>query len=415
MIVPETIVGIDIGTHKICTVVARLGLHDSELSIIGIGRAPSRGLRKGKVVDLERTAMSISESKRQAEQVSGLDIDSAYVAISGFHIEARPASAVIAVTSPQKGITEEDTARLLDIAKKVEMPQGRRLIDTRVREFIVDGNPGIMDPIGMSGMRLEVNALLITAATSQLDNIYRAVDYAGIDVEDVIVAPIAAGEAVLTEDEKDTGVALIDIGGGTTDLIVYQQGGIAHLSILPVGGDHFDSDLAYGIGITTKQAEHLKTKLGGVSHEYLSSEDLIEITKDGERAEAIPLKIIGEIISPRLEEILRLIYDDLSDSGYLNQIPNGLVLTGGTALLSGICDLASELFGLTARVGYPSSIAGLSEEVRNPMFAASVGLVKLGAVEYRYKHPQNKLPGGLGKTLDTAQSIYKTILKSIFS
>ncbi|HEX9743873.1 MAG TPA: cell division protein FtsA [bacterium] len=414
MIVSDTLVGIDIGTTKVCTVVARVGSHDGEISIIGIGRAPSRGLRKGRVVDLDRTIQSITESKKQAEHVAGVEIDSAYIGITGSHVEATPANAVVAVTNPQRGITAEDAERALDLAKRVEIPQGRRLIDARVKEYIVDGNIGIMDPVGMSGMRLEVNALLITAASNQLENIYRAVDHAGMDVEDAVIAPIASSEAVLSEDEKEIGVAVIDIGGGTTDLVVFQQGGISHLAVYPVGGDHFDSDLAYGIGITSRQAEHLKVQLGGVSRQYLMSEDLIEISKSGgEKKEAIPLKIIGEIIFPRLEEILRLVNRELRETGLISQIPSGIVLTGGTSMLTGIMELASEVFGVQVRIGYPTDIAGLSEEVRNPMYATSVGLIKLGSYEYRERYPRG-IPAGFPAAFDTARDWTKTVLRSIF-
>jgi len=414
VIVSDTLVGIDIGTTKVCTVVARVGSHDGEISIIGIGRAPSRGLRKGRVVDLDRTIQSITESKKQAEHVAGVEIDSAYIGITGSHVEATPANAVVAVTNPQRGITAEDAERALDLAKRVEIPQGRRLIDARVKEYIVDGNIGIMDPVGMSGMRLEVNALLITAASNQLENIYRAVDHAGMDVEDAVIAPIASSEAVLSEDEKEIGVAVIDIGGGTTDLVVFQQGGISHLAVYPVGGDHFDSDLAYGIGITSRQAEHLKVQLGGVSRQYLMSEDLIEISKSGgEKKEAIPLKIIGEIIFPRLEEILRLVNRELRETGLISQIPSGIVLTGGTSMLTGIMELASEVFGVQVRIGYPTDIAGLSEEVRNPMYATSVGLIKLGSYEYRERYPRG-IPAGFPAAFDTARDWTKTVLRSIF-
>jgi cell division protein FtsA len=391
-----------------------VGSHDGEISIIGIGRAPSRGLRKGRVVDLDRTIQSITESKKQAEHVAGVEIDSAYIGITGSHVEATPANAVVAVTNPQRGITAEDAERALDLAKRVEIPQGRRLIDARVKEYIVDGNIGIMDPVGMSGMRLEVNALLITAASNQLENIYRAVDHAGMDVEDAVIAPIASSEAVLSEDEKEIGVAVIDIGGGTTDLVVFQQGGISHLAVYPVGGDHFDSDLAYGIGITSRQAEHLKVQLGGVSRQYLMSEDLIEISKSGgEKKEAIPLKIIGEIIFPRLEEILRLVNRELRETGLISQIPSGIVLTGGTSMLTGIMELASEVFGVQVRIGYPTDIAGLSEEVRNPMYATSVGLIKLGSYEYRERYPRG-IPAGFPAAFDTARDWTKTVLRSIF-
>ena len=412
MISSDIIVGIDVGTTKICTVVARMA-RDGSLEIIGLGRVGSRGLRKGLVVDLERTIASVKESKLQAEQVSGTEIDTAFVGVTGSHIQAHPSNAVVAVADPHKGITSDDTERALDLAQRVDIPRGRRLIDVRVREYIVDGQVGIADPIGMSGMRLEVNTLLITASVSQLENIYRAINNSGIDVEDIILVPIASAEAVLTPEEKESGVAVADIGGGTTDLAVFQENGIAHIAIFPVGGDHFDSDLSYGIGITAREAEHLKVRLGGVGRESLTSEDLVEISKGGgERKEKIPCKIISEIIYPRMQEILYLMRDELDRTGLLKQIPAGLVLTGGTSIMPGIGEMASDIFGLRTRIGYPRDVEGLSEDVRNPMFATAVGLIKLGRGEYAEKRA-GALAGVTG-SITLVGEWMKTLARSFF-
>lgn len=411
---PETIVGIDIGTTKICTVVGNVD-RDEGLTITGIGRVPSRGLRKGKVYDLERTISSIRESKIQAEAISNTDIVSGYVSVTGSHIRAEHSNALIAVTDPQRGITPEDAENALDQAQRVDIPNDRRLIDVQVREYIVDGQVGISDPVGMTGMRLEVNALLVTADVSHLENIYRAVNHAGIDVDNLVLQPIASAEAVLSHEEKETGVAVLDIGGGTTDLAVFKDGVLDHLDIFPVGGDHFDSDLSYGIGVTTRQAEHLKIKLGGIGPEYLASEDIIEITKGGsDRREAIPLKIIPEIIYPRMEEILSLIYESLNNGNYLDKLPSGLVITGGTSLLPGITEMASALFGLQARIGYPRDIGGLSEESRNPMYSTAIGLVKIGAEDVKEKETAG-IKSGMNKGLETAAEWWNKTLRIIFS
>ncbi len=382
MIPAQTICGIDIGTTKICTVVAEIE-RDGEITVLGVGRVPSKGLRKGVVVDVDRTTQSIRESKIQAEQMSGVEIDSAFVGITGSHIQALPSNAVVAVTDPSRGITSEDTGHALDLAQRIEIPQGRRLIDVRIRDYIVDGQMGIADPIGTNGMRLEVNALLITAGVSHLQSINRAVNNTGIDIENLILEPIASGEAVLTPEERDAGVAILDIGGGTADLAVYQEGNVAHIAILPVGGDHFDSDLAYGFNITAREAEHLKIRLGGVSKESLTSEELIEISKmKGERRETIPLKIIGEIIFPRAEEIFRIVGKNLETAGLLDRIPAGMVLAGGTSLLNGMTDLASAVLGFQTRIGYPRFVTGLTEELRSPIYATALGLINLGVLEY---------------------------------
>jgi cell division protein FtsA len=371
-------------------------------------------MRKGAVVDLEKTIASIRESKAQAEQTAGSEIDSAFVSVTGSHIEAHQSNAVVGILDPQKGITEEDTLRAQDLAQRIDIPRGRRLIDVRVREYVVDGQVGIADPVGMNGMRLEVNALLITAAIPQLENVYRAVNQADIDVEDIILSPIAAAEAVLVPDEKELGVALVDIGGGTTDIAVYFQGALVHVAVLPIGGDHFDSDLAYGIGITPRQAEHLKVQLGGVGQGYLNSTDIIEITKGGDKTGSIPHKIIADIIQPRLEEALTLVRDELTKAGLMKHIPSGMVLTGGMALLPGITDMTPKIIGVQARIGYPQNIEGLTPDVRSPAFAVAVGLVKLGHLEYREKQriaDVSPLTSALATASDWRQKAMKWIFK----
>lgn len=412
MIAPDVIVGIDVGTTKICTLVAKLA-HDGELSIAGIGKVPSYGLRKGTVTDIKSTIESIHESKILAEQTAGLEIDSAFIGVTGSHIEAHLSNAIVSVSEPQRGITQEDVDRAIDLAKRMAIPKGRRLIDVIVRDFIIDNQVRTSDPIGANGMRLEANVLLISASIPELESIYKAVNNAGIDVEDIIIQPIASAEAVLSADERDLGVALIDIGGGTTDLAVYQQGNVNHLAVFPVGGNHVNSDLACGIRVSAKQAEHIKLQLGGVGEEHISSTDLIEINRGGNRHETIPLKIISIIIYPRIEEILLLVRDNLENAGFLKQIPCGIVLTGGTALMPGITDLASKIFDTSARIGYPQDIFGLTEESRNPKYATAVGLVKIGSMEYLDKKRATS-HSTFASALKMADNWGKVILRSLF-
>lgn len=375
----DSIVGIDIGTTKICTIVAGFEA-DSKPTILGVGHVQSRGLRKGKVIDLERTISSIRESKIQAEQASGTTLDSAYVGVSGSHIRSDISNGTTAITDPHRGITLEDTEHVIELAQHADMPKGRRLIDVHVRDYIVDGQVGISDPVGMSGMRLEANVLLISTSIPEIEDIYRAVNQSGIDVENIIISPIASAEATLSFDEKESGTAVIDIGGGTTDLAVYRDGGLVHTKIFAIGGDHFDSDLSYGIGMSPRQAEHLKIKLGGVSDDYLKSDDIIEILREGgERKENLPLKIVAEIIYPRLEEILVTVFDEIKASGFVGELPGGVVLTGGTSRMPGITEFSAKIFGMTSRIGYPRGVHGLPEELKNPIYSTAVGLVKLCA------------------------------------
>ncbi len=406
----DSIIGIDIGTTKICTVVTEIE-PGNEPVILGIGHVPSRGLRKGVITNIEHTISSIRESKLQAEQAAGVAIDSAFVSMTGAHIQTVLSNTSVAI-DPHRGITVEDMEHVLDKAQHVDIPSGRRLIDVYVRDYIVDGEVGVSDPLSMNAMRLEANALLITTAVPQIENIYRAVNQAGIDVENIILAPIASAEAVLDTDERESGIALVDIGGGTTDIVVYRDNGPVYISIYPVGGDHFDSDIAYGVGLTARQAEHLKIKLGGVSDDYISSEDMIEIARGGgKRREMVPLNIVAKIIQSRLEEILFLVYKDLERSGFLNEIPSGLVLTGGMSLLPGITELASDILGMGARIGYPRNMEGMTDELLNPMYSTAVGLAKLGAIEYREKIAGSN--GGMNDSLSKVTNWGKSIMKWI--
>ncbi len=409
----DTIVGFDVGTTKTCAVVANV-THDGDLEILGVGLVPSRGIRKGVVQDQEKAITSIREARIQAERASNVDIDSAFVTINGTHIRAILSNAVVAVADPNKGITVEDTENALDIAQRVEIPKGSRLVDVRVRDYIVDGQIGISDPVGMSGMRLEVNALLLTAGVPQLEDLYRAVNQAGIDVENIILKPIASAEAILGSDERERGVAVIDIGGGTTGVAVYRDDGLAHLRILPLGGDHIDSDLVYGIGVTKRQAQHLMIKFGGVNDEHRNSDDIIELAKDGgKRKDVLPLKILAEIIYPRMEEILLQVKQDLTEAGIFNGLKSGIVLTGGLAQMPGITDLATEITGYRARIGYPRDIQGLPEDIRNPMFSTAIGLVKLGHIELLDKLSAYH-PNGVQNALESAGTLGKQVLKMFF-
>ena len=414
MEITDTIVGIDVGTTKTCAVVANVGL-DGDLAILGVGLVPTRGMLKGVVNDIEKVIASIREARIQAERAANVDIDSAFVTLNGAHVRAILSNAVVAIADPNRGITAEDAENALDISQRVAIPDGSRLVDVRVRDYIVDGQIGISDPVGMSGMRLEVNALLLTAGIPQLEDLYRAVNQAGIDVENIILKPIASAEAILGSDERERGVAVVDIGGGTTGVAVYRDDGLSHVRILPLGGDHIDSDLVYGIGVSKRQARHLMIKFGGVDKEHRNSEDIIELSKDGGgRKEVLPLKILSEIIYPRIEEILRLIKQDLTDAGIINDLKSGIVLTGGLAQLPGISDVTADITGYRTRIGYPRGIQGLPEDIRNPMFSTAIGLVKLGHFEMVDKLSTFQ-PNGVHNALTTVGGWGKQVMKMFFS
>jgi len=405
----DIIASIDVGTTKIVTIVANVP-QSGFVEIIGVGRYPSHGMRKGVIIDLETTIQSIRESKNIAERMAGITIDKAFVGVTGQHVQSIPSSAVVAVSDPHKGISTEDKKRVIEVAKKIDIPANRYLIDVLVREFIVDSQTGIKEPLGMSGLRLEVNALLVTGAVNLIENIYRAVEAADAHVSYLFLEPVASGEAVLTNDEKESGVVLLDIGGGTTDIAVYQEGCVAHTNIIPVGGDHFDSDISYGLNIPIKEAERIKCTIGGVGREHLTSQNIIEVTKggNGER-QAIPVKIISEIILPRMEELLQLVHKEISRAGFTGKVPAGLVMTGGGSMLKGVVDLATNMLSMPVRIGRPYNITGLREDVQNPIFATGVGLIKLA----RQKIDEERF--GQRENIQTGQwvSLWDRFVKSI--
>lgn len=405
----EIIAGIDIGTTKICTIIADVS-SNGDYHIIGVGKYPSEGLRKGLIVDLETTIASIRESKNIAERMAGVSIKKACVGITGNHIKSIPSSAVVAVNNPERGISADDKKRVLEVAKRIEMPSGQRLIDVLVRDYIVNSEAGIRDPLGMSGMRLEVNALLITGAIMHIENVYRAVEAADVMIDELFLEPAASGEAVLTHDEKESGVALVDIGGGTSDIAVYQDGCIAFTSILPIGGDHFDSDISFGLNINVKESERIKCLIGGVDKESSNSQEIITITKTGIGEEQkIPVKIISEIIGPRIEEILELIKMEISKAGFWGKIPSGLVITGGGSQLRGVIDVATRLMSMPVRIGRPHNISGLKEDVQNPIYATGVGLIKLaGKSRKKNANGNSSYPG-----INPNQSIMDRIIESM--
>lgn len=403
------VVGIDIGTTKICTIIADVS-SNGESQIIGVGKYPSEGLRKGMIVDLETTIASIRESIHIAERMAGITIRKACVGITGNHIKSIPSSAVVAVKNPEKGITADDKRRVLEVAQRVELPTGKRLIDCLVRDYIVNSEAGIRDPLGMSGMRLEVNALLITGAVMHIENVYRAVEAADVIIEDLYLEPMASGEAVLTRDEKESGVALVDIGGGTTDIAVYQDGCVAFTSIIPIGGDHFDSDISFGLNINVKESERIKCMIGGVSKDSMNSQEVITVKKPaGGDDQKIPVKIICEIISPRIEELLGLIKREISKAGFWDKIPSGIVITGGGSQLKGVIDVATGLLAMPIRIGRPHNITGLKEDVQSPIYATGVGLVILASKNIAV----HDNAGNLHQGSNTALSIMDRIIENI--
>jgi len=373
----DLIVGLDIGTSKICAVVGEVR-PDGKVDIVGMGSHPSIGLRKGMVINIENTVNSIKEAIEEAETMAGCEISSVYAGIAGGHIKGFNSHGIIALKN--KEVTKRDIERVIDAARAVAIPMDREVIHTLPQEFIVDDQAGITDPMGMSGVRLEVKIHIVTGAVTSAQNIIKCANRAGLDVYDIILESLASSEAVLSDEEKNLGAALLDFGGGTTDLAVFSQGSIKHTSVLTLGGDNLSNDIAIGIRTPFKEAEKIKIKYGCGLTSLIGKDETIEVPSVGERSSrTISRELIGEILEPRVEEIFSLIYQELVRSGYDDLVTSGIVATGGSSMLPGVPEILEQVFNMPARIGYPGNVGGLKEIVNSPMYATAVGLILYGA------------------------------------
>jgi len=380
------IVGLDIGTKKTAAIIAEI-TEDKKIEIIGIGTTDSRGLRKGVVVNLEATVDAIKKAQEEAELMAGVEIDSAFVGISGAHIKSFNSRGVIAVSGKNKEITPEDIERVIDQSKAVSIPPDREIIHIIPQEFVVDEQDGIKDPLGMSGIKLEVNVHIVTSATTSVQNLKTCVERAGIEIERIVLNQIAASSSTLTHDEMELGVGMIDMGGGTTEVAIFERGSLWYTSIIPIGGDNFTNDIAVGLRTPIPEAERIKKKFGCVSSPPMDDEDTIEVPSvgRGKKPRILSRQLLADIIQPRAEEIFRLVDNDIKRMGYEKSLNSGIVITGGTALLEGLEEVAEEIFDLPVRRGDPSGIGGLAERVNTPDYAASVGLILFGYDQWKEK------------------------------
>lgn len=371
----RTIVGLDIGTTKICTVVGEI--RDGQIDIIGIGTSPSKGLRKGVVVNIESTVQSIRKAVEEAELMAGCHITSVYAGIAGGHIKGINSHGVIAVKN--KEITPNDVKRVIDAASAIAIPMDREVIHVIPQEFIVDDQDGIKDPVGMSGVRLEGKVHIITGAITSAQNIIKCANKAGLDVDDIVLEQLGSSEAVLTPEEKELGAAIIDIGGGTTDLVIFSNGSIKHTAVFSLAGSHVTNDISVGLRTPIEEAEKIKIRYGCALTSMVRKDETIEVPSVGGRKPRIlSRQTLAEIIEPRMEEILSLVHDEIVKIGYRNMIVSGLILTGGGAILEGVPELAEQIFNLPVRRGTPIGIGGLVDLVNSPLYATGVGLVLYG-------------------------------------
>jgi cell division protein FtsA len=371
------IVGLDIGTTKICAIIADRGA-DSQVEIIGMGKYPSKGLRKGVVVNIETTVESIRNAVKEAELMAGVDIDSVYAGIAGAHIKGINSQGIVAVKG--KDVSRVDIDRVIEAAKAVALPMDREVLHILPQEFNLDGQDGIKEPLGLSGIRLEGAVHIVTGTWSAAKNIIKCVNLAGLEVMAIVLEPLASSEATLTQDEKELGVALVDIGGGTTDIAVFRQGSIRHTAVLDVGGNHITNDIAIGLRTPPQEADKLKRDYG-IAYSVLVREDGdIEVPSVGGRdTRLLSRKVLSEIIEPRAEEIFRLVDQELIKCGCKDLLVSGIVITGGSTIMEGMPDLAEEIFELPVRRGIPMGISGLVDIVRSPIYATAVGLVLHGS------------------------------------
>jgi len=394
------VVGLDIGTTKTCAIVGEIT--NVGIDIIGIGTHPSSGLRKGIVVNIDSTVDSIKRAVEEAELMSECEIRSVFTGIAGSHIRGLNSYGIVAVKGGE--VDEYDVKRALEAAKAIAIPLDRKIIHILPQYYIVDDQDGVKDPIGMSGVRLEAKVHVVTGAVTSIQNIIKSVNRVGLDVNDIILGPLASSETILSQDEKELGVALIDIGSGTTDITVFAEGSIKHTAVLALGGNYVTSDISVGLRTPVLEAEKIKIRYGCAYIPLIPQNEIIEVPSVGGRnPRNISRQVLGEIIEPRMEEILSLAQREIVKSGYDDLLAAGVVLTGGTATLEGITELAGQIFNTPVRKGYPVGVGGITDIINNPMYATGVGLVVRGSKDrsgYTIKKSEKNILSGIIKRME---------------
>lgn len=419
------ICGIDIGSSKIATVVGMDPSETDELKIIGFNTTLSRGVRKGLVVDIKEATNAVEESVEKAERMAGHKIDKAFIAVGGPHISSLNSHGIVAVSNPQGEINEEDVGRVVEAAKAISLSSTRKIIEVIPRDYIVDGQSGIKNPIGMSGVRLEVETHIITASTTNLKNQERILSDLGIEKQGFVFSGLASAEAVLTNTEKELGIVLVDIGGGKIDFSIYVDGALSYSSSIPIGARHISNDIAVGLRVSLDSAEKIKIFLGKnlgrnttISAEKKKTPqiNLKELDLPEDLTEVSLKTLVDGIVAPRLEEIFKLIFDEIEKSGFGQQIPSGLVITGGGALTIGMLETGKRVVGLPIRIGFPEKISGLIDEIIDPQYSTTVGLLMYGKNNILIDNDSFKNFGKilrdfkLGKSVDSVKSFFKQFI-----
>lgn len=397
----DFIVGLDIGTTKICAIVGQVT--ETGIDIVGLGTRPSTGLRKGAVINIDSTVEGIQRAIEEAELMAGCEITSAYIGVAGNHVRSFNSSGVVSIKNRE--IDKEDLERVIDAAKAIAIPADRQVIHLIPQDFIIDGQDGIKEPIGMNGVRLEGKIHIVTASSSSTQNLIKCSNRAGLNVNELVLEPIASSEAVLSDDEKELGVALVDIGGGTSDICIFVGGALVHTGVINIGGNHITNDIAVGLRTPQVEAEKLKIRHGCAMKELLAPEETIEVPGVGGRQPRIVARqLLAEIIGPRVEEMFHLIRAEIEKTGYTNLIGSGVVLTGGCSMLEGMPELAELIFEMPVKRGYPSGMGGMRDIVNNPKYATGVGLLKYAANKMAAKNHRSHAGEGVGRRVRDAMS-----------
>jgi cell division protein FtsA len=392
-------VGLDLGTSRVAVIIAESDDDSGPVNVIGVGETPSDGLRKGVIVNLDKTIAAIQSAAVQAERMAGQRIENVVVSLAGTHLWSQNSTGVVAVARPDREIGEDDVQRVVEASRAVSIASDRQVIHVIPRAYTVDGQDGVRDAIGMTGQRLEVETNIITGAQTAIQNVIKCVHGAGFDIEDVVCAGLAAGEGVLTAQEIDLGVCMVDIGAGNTSVAVYNEGSARHLAVLPVGGNHVTSDIAIGLRTTLDEAEKLKLNYGHTLPDIIDHGEKVEVRQvGGDRIQAMPRRFLAEIIGPRMQEIFMMARDEVRKSGFDGLLPAGIVISGGGARLMGTTDAAQAVFDTSVRLGQPAGMSGLADRCQGPQYAVAVGLVRWGARSHGRPHANGRQAVTLGAT-----------------
>lgn len=399
------IIGLDIGTSKVVAIVAEL-MPEGALNVIGLGQHASRGLKKGVVINIDSTVNAIQRAIEEAELMADCKIKEVFTGIAGSHVQSINARGMVKIKDSE--VSQADVSRVIETAQAIALPSDQQVLHILTQEYIIDGQEDIREPLGMSGMKLEVKVHIVTGAVAAAQNIVKSIKRCGLEVSDLILQPIASSEAVLTEDEKELGVCLVDIGGGTTDIAVFKQGAIRHTAVIPIAGDQITNDVAVALRTPTQSAEDIKIKHGCALRQLADPRDVVEVQgTDGRESRQLSVQTLAEVIEPRVVELYDFVLAELRRSGLEEMIASGIVITGGSAMMKGMVELGEEIFHMPVRLGLPRYVGGLSEVVSNPRYATGVGLLIMGKREVEQHYQRNLDANSLSRVLEIMKSWFQ--------